>query len=59
VKTIPVTFPDKIETPIERLRSFVYYSVMKKGKPLDRGGGGVSSELIDIYQIESPAVILH
>jgi hypothetical protein len=59
VKTIPVIFPDGRETPLERLRSFVYYSLMKKGKPVDRGGSGVSSDLIDIYQVESPAVNLH
>jgi hypothetical protein len=59
VKTIPVTFPDSTQTPLEELRAFVYYSVMKKGKPHEQGSSGVSSDLIDIYQIESPAVNLY
>jgi hypothetical protein len=55
VKTIAVTFPDRKETPLEKLRSFVWVSVMKKGKRPEQGRGGVSSDLIDIYQIELPA----
>ncbi len=58
VETIPVTFPDRTETLLERLRSFVYYSVMKKGKSPSHGGG-ISSDLIDIYQIDLPAGNLH
>jgi hypothetical protein len=55
VKTVAVTFPDRRETLLEKLRSFVWFSVMKKGKRLDQSRGDVSSDFIDIYQIELSA----
>jgi len=55
VKTVAVTFPDRRETLLEELRSFVWFSVMKKGKRLDQSRGDVSSDFIDIYQIELSA----
>jgi hypothetical protein len=55
VKTIPVTFPDRKERWLARVRTFVWSSVMKKGERPEQGSSGVSSDLIDIYRIELPA----
>lgn len=54
VETVPVTFPAMTETLPEKLRAFVWYSVMKKAKRIEQGSN-VSSDYIDIYEIDLPA----
>ncbi len=56
VETIPITFPDRTESLAEKLRSFFWYSVMKKGRPVE--GNSALSDYIDIYQVDRPAVSL-
>jgi hypothetical protein len=53
LKTIPLTFPPATETLPEKLRGFVWYSVMKKGKRLQQDSGSLSDS-VDVYEIELP-----
>ena len=50
LKTVPIAFPAQTETLADKLRSYYWYSLMKKGRRLE--GGYVSSDLIDIYEID-------
>jgi hypothetical protein len=54
VETITINLPNRKETLPEKLRSFFWYSVMKKGKRLEQASGA-SSDVIDIYRFELPA----
>jgi hypothetical protein len=54
LKTLPLTFPEVTETLTEKLRAFVWYSVMKKGGRRELGKR-VSSDVIDVYEIKVPA----
>lgn len=50
LQTIPVTFPPITETLPEKLRAFVWYSVMKKGKRLERSRGP-TSDVMELYEV--------
>ncbi len=53
LETILLAFPATTETLPEKLRSFVWYSVMKKGKRLDRANGPLTDS-VDLYEVELP-----
>ena len=55
LRTLSVTFPETTETLTEKLRGFVWYSVMKKGKRPERQRG-ISSDVMDIYELDMPAI---
>ncbi len=58
IQSIPLAFPDLKQTLAEKLRSFLWYSLMKKAKPMDLGSRP-SSDVFDVYQLEPPAVKLY
>lgn len=53
LETLHLTFPDSREALPEKLRAFVWYSVMKKGKRPPRDSV-LSSDDVDLYEITLP-----
>ena len=48
-KTVPITYPDRSATLADKLRSFYWYKVMKKGQ--QAANNEISSDVVDIYEI--------
>ncbi len=50
LQTLPLTFPAQADTLADKLRSFYWYSVMKKSKRAEPSAA-TASDLIDIYEV--------